>query len=90
MEDELRPEYDFRALRVVARGPGRTAPQEITVRLEPDVAESFPDSDAVNEALRVLIRIAKGHVSTGNRLTQASGRMSKEALHRTRPKTARR
>ena len=59
MDDELRPEYDFRALRVVARGPGRKAPHEITVRLAPDVAETFPDSDSVNEALRFLIRIAK-------------------------------
>ena len=88
--DELRPEYDFRALRVVARGPGRKTPHEITVRLAADVGETFPDSDAVNEALRLLIRIAKGQVSTGNRVTQASGRMSNEALHRTRPKTARR
>ena len=91
MEDELRPEYDFRALQVVARGPGRTAPQEISVRLEPDVAETFPDSDAVNEALRFLIRIAKGQMNKkGNRLTQAGGQMSNEALHRTRQKTARR
>ena len=90
MDDELRPEYDFRALRVVARGPGRKKPHEITVRLAPDVAETFPDSDAVNEALRLLIRIAKGQMNTGNRLTQAGGRMSNEALHRTRQKTARR
>ena len=90
MDDELRAEYDFRALRVVARGPGRKAPQEITVRLAPDVAETFPDSNAVNEALRLLIRIAKGQTNTGKRLTQARGQTSDEALHRTRPKTARR
>jgi len=77
MDDDLRPEYDFRALRVVARGPGRRAPEQISVRLAPDVAETFPDSDAVNEALRLLIRIAKGQ-------------MSNEALHRTRQKAARR
>ena len=77
MDDDLRPEYDFRALRVVARGPGRRAPEEISVRLARDVAETFPDSDAVNEALRLLIRIAKGQ-------------MSNEALHRTRQKAARR
>ena len=90
IEDELRPEYDFRTLRVVARGRGRTPPREITVRLAPDVAETFPDSDAVNEALRLLIRIAKGQMDTENRVTQAGGRASNEALHRTRPKTARR
>ena len=60
IDDELRPEYDFRALRVMARGPGRKAPDEITVRLARDVAETFPDSNAVNEALRFLIRIARG------------------------------
>jgi hypothetical protein len=51
IEDELRQEYDFSALRVVARGPGRKAPSEITVGLAPDVAEAFPNSDSVNEAL---------------------------------------
>jgi len=58
--DELRPEYDFRAMRVVARGPARKSPKETTVLLEPDVAETFPDSPAVNEALRFLIRVTKG------------------------------
>jgi hypothetical protein len=69
LDDELRAEYDFRALRVVARGPGRKTPREISVLLAPDVAETFPDSDSVNEALRFLIRIATGHVKTGNRST---------------------
>jgi hypothetical protein len=68
-DDDLRPEYDFRALRVLARGPGRKTPHEITIRLAPDVAETFPDSDSVNEALRFLIRITKGQMNTGKRLT---------------------
>ena len=58
-EDELRPEYDFSKLRVVARGPGRKAPPSgVTVQLAPDVAEAFPDAESVNEALRVLIQAA--------------------------------
>lgn len=69
IEDELRREYDFNALRVVARGPGRKAPSEITVSLAPDVAEAFPDSDSVNEALRLLIRIAKSQTTAGHRST---------------------
>jgi len=73
LDDELRAEYDFRALRVVARGPGRKTPREISVLLAPDVAETFPDSGAVNEALRLLIRIAKGQMNTGSRLTPARG-----------------
>ena len=60
MDDELRPEYDFRALPVVARGSGRKTPDEITIRLAPDVAGAFPDSNSVNEALRFLIKMAKG------------------------------
>lgn len=59
LEDDLRPEYDFRKLRVVARGPGRKRPEETTVSLAPDVAEVFPDSDAVNEALRFLMRMTR-------------------------------
>ena len=69
--DELRAEYDFSALSVVARGPGRKTSHQIMVRLAPDVAETFPDSGAVNEALRLLIRIAKGQMNTGSRLPQA-------------------
>jgi hypothetical protein len=49
-DDELRPEYDFRSLRVVARGPGRKKPEDITIQLAPDVAEAFPDSGSVNDA----------------------------------------
>ena len=59
LEDDLRPEYDFRSLRVVARGPGRAKPGEIQIYLAPDVAEVFPDSDSVNEALRTLIRLGR-------------------------------
>lgn len=59
IEDDLRPEYDFRALRVVARGPGRKEPEQISIRLEPDVAAFFPDSDSVNQALRFLLRVTR-------------------------------
>lgn len=56
-EDELRLEYDLKSLRVRRLGSGRKNFAGTTVRLEPDVAEIFPNADAVNEALRVLIRI---------------------------------
>ena len=42
MDDELRPEYDFSKLTVVARGAGRRKPVEMTVTLAPDVAKRFP------------------------------------------------
>ena len=58
-DDELRPEYDLPSLRVRRLGPGRKSFGKSVVRLEPDVAEIFPDADSVNEALRFLIRITK-------------------------------
>jgi hypothetical protein len=58
IEDELRPEYDLRTLRVRKLGLGRKRFGDV-VRLEPDVAEAFPDANAVNEALRFLIRVTK-------------------------------
>jgi hypothetical protein len=57
-DDELRPEYDLKNLRVRKLGPGRKSFGDV-VRLEPDVAEAFPNADSVNEALRSLIRISK-------------------------------
>ncbi len=59
VKDELRPEYDLRSLRVRRIGAGRKSFAGAIIRLEPDVAEMFPDSDAVNEALRFLIRVTK-------------------------------
>ncbi len=59
MEDDLRPEYDLHSLRVRKLGPGRKSLSGLSVFLEPDVAEVFPNSESVNEALRFLIRIAK-------------------------------
>lgn len=57
-DDELRPEYDLKNLRVRKLGPGRKRFGDV-VRLEPDVAEVFPNADSVNEALRSLIRVSK-------------------------------
>ncbi len=56
IDDDLRPEYDFTQLPVVARGQGRKR-ATLTVQLEPDVAAIFPDSSAVNEGLRLLMRL---------------------------------
>ena len=57
LEDELRSEYDLKSLRVRKLGPARKSFSGTIIRLESDVAEIFPDADAVNEALRFLIRI---------------------------------
>jgi hypothetical protein len=57
MDDDLRPEYDFTQMPVVARGKGRKPP--IIVQLEPDVAALYPDSASVNEALRQLAKLTQ-------------------------------
>ena len=61
MDGELRPEYDLKSLRVRKVGPERKSFGGRSVRLDPDVAELFPDSESVNEALRFLIRIIRDH-----------------------------
>jgi len=62
MEDELRPEYDLRSLCVRKVGHGRNKFGEF-VRLEPDIAKVFQDTESVNEALRFLIRITRENKS---------------------------
>ena len=60
-DDELRPEYDPSLLKGGVRGKYAARYREGTnlVRLAPDVAQAFPDDDSVNEALRLLIKVAK-------------------------------
>ena len=58
LEDDLRPEYDLSKLRIRKLGPARKSFGDV-IRLEPDVAGAFPNADAVNEALRFLIRVTK-------------------------------
>ncbi|MCC7181442.1 MAG: hypothetical protein IT177_23900 [Acidobacteria bacterium] len=48
-------EYDFRG-GVRGQYYGRTTASGITVRIDPDVAQVFPNADAVNAALRRLIQ----------------------------------
>jgi aromatic ring hydroxylase len=56
--DELRPEYDFRSMRGVVRGryAERYLERLRIVRLAEDVAGSFADEAAVNDALREYLR----------------------------------
>ena len=56
--DELRPEYDLRSLRVREFGPARKQFGTF-IKLEPGVAEVFPDAVSVNKALRWLIQNSK-------------------------------
>lgn len=60
-EDDLLPEYDFGQMPIIKRGPGHLNKENVIrmtrVTLAPDVAEVFPDDEAVNQALRTLIRL---------------------------------
>ncbi len=62
-QDELRPEYDLRKLRVRKFGPARKQFGNF-VKLEPDVASVFPDAVTVNEALLGLIQDLKENGNT--------------------------
>jgi hypothetical protein len=54
------PEYDLSQMRIVKRGPGYENKEAklVCVTLDPDVAVAFGDDQAVNEALRTLLRIS--------------------------------
>jgi hypothetical protein len=56
-DDDIRPEYDFSKGR---RNPyaARFQAGVTVVMLDADVAETFPDAAAVNDALRALAKIA--------------------------------
>jgi hypothetical protein len=64
-EDDLQPEYDFRAMRGVVRGKyaARYRERLRVVRLAEDIAGAFADEAAVNAALREYLR---GRPSTGH------------------------
>jgi hypothetical protein len=57
-KDEMLDEYDF-SKGVRGKYAKRYAEGTNIVVLSPDVAEFFPDSQSVNQALRLLIDIAK-------------------------------
>lgn len=60
--DELLPEYD---LDYSKSKPNRFAEKyqqmQRTIVLDSDVADKFPNSESVNEALRFLVRITEQH-----------------------------
>ena len=68
--DELRPDYDLKSLRVRRLGPGRKGFGDV-VRLEPDVQKAYPDADSVNEALRSVMRATKARARNSQDSTKA-------------------
>ena len=65
LDDDLRPEYDLSKLTGGVRGKyyKRATAGTTLVLLEPDVAEAFPNGEAVDKALRALLRVARAHIT---------------------------
>ncbi len=60
-DPDMLDEYDF-SKGVRGKYAKRYAEGTNVVILSPDVAEVFPDSESVNEALRVLVKVARQKV----------------------------
>lgn len=65
LDDELRPEYDETVLKDGVRGKYASRYRQGTnlVLLAPDVAAAFPTEQAVNDALRLLMKVAQQSVT---------------------------
>jgi hypothetical protein len=76
-EDDLRPEYDFDYSKAVRGKYYRRLLEEGSnvIVLEPDVADAFRDSAAVNRALRSLLELTR----STRRLTRRSSGPAKSA-----------
>ena len=74
MVDELSPEYKRSDFGKIVRGKyaGRIKEETNVVLLEPDIAKSFPNDEAVNKALRYLLEVAEAS-------TRLTGRSSAPA-----------
>jgi hypothetical protein len=61
LDDDVAPEYDFSQMTIDVERTQRFRAQARAnmIRLAPDVAEAFPTSEAVNEALRQILREKK-------------------------------
>ena len=61
LDPDIRAEYDFASMTGGVRGKyaERYRAGVNLVLLEPEVAKAFPTADAVNEALRTVMRAAK-------------------------------
>jgi hypothetical protein len=88
MTDELRPEYKRSDFGEIVRGKYANRIKEETnvVLLEPDIAEAFPNDEAVNKALRYLLEVAKTSNSLTNkdRLCEQSEPQSEPVIGQTR------
>ncbi|MGO9257082.1 MAG: hypothetical protein ACLQU1_12370 [Bryobacteraceae bacterium] len=72
--DELRPEYDLSRLQGGVRGKyyRRATAGTNLVLIDRDLANLFPNSEAVNRALRVLVEAAQRATTAKRRRTRLS------------------
>jgi len=89
--DEMRPEYDFSQ---GVRGKHYQAYRAGTnvVFLDADIAEVFADSASVNQALRLLVKLARTQVPTKSRpntALQPTSRAQRKAKSKRRSRAAR-
>ena len=75
LNGDLRPAYDFAAMKGGIRGKYAKRLRERTniVVLEPEIAEAFPNEQAVNQALRGVLNTT--------RAVQRTGGLTNKAVH---------
>ena len=92
--DDMRSEYDFASMKGGVRGRYVERVREGTniVLIEPEVVEAFPTEQAVNEALKGVLRTAQAVRSTGglpNKALQPTSRTKHKAKSTRRSRAAR-
>lgn len=85
-DDDMRPEYDF-SHGVRGKYFRRYHESSNVVVLEPDVSEAFPNAATVNEALRVLVRVARSRVAAVPRRSSQPTRGRTKDSHRKKQRT---
>ena len=65
--NDMRPEYDFASMKGAVRGKytRRARAGSNIVLIEPEVADAFPNEEAVNEALKGVMSTTRAVRSTG-------------------------
>jgi hypothetical protein len=81
VDADMLPEYDFSGA-VRGKYYERYRQGSNVVLLDPDVSDAFPNAAAVNEALRLLVSLARKKVRAVRRKPR-SGERSNNALKRT-------
>jgi hypothetical protein len=85
-DDGMRAEYDF-SNAVRGKYYERYRASTNVVVLDPDVAKAFPNAEAINKALRVLVSVARARVYAPKRRSSTKRRPNKR-MQLTKPAQA--